>query len=163
MEPTPPLCEKFGVTIQKAGFPRYGNPTHSSPTATGVPLEMSADVPNTKPVNLVVPAELVYVPHVPHREIVLDRDLPRLSCLSLLTTMRETVGLVGAGPPGVPGNTAIGLAGTGPVGVPGEEGTDTLTLAFMVRETVVTVWEIRSLVQQFGQNTSLHDEVPWLS
>jgi hypothetical protein len=77
--------------------------------------------------------------------------------------MRETVGLAGAGPPGVPGNTAIGLAGTGPVGVPGEEGTDTLTLAFMVRETVVTVWEIISLVQQFGQNTSLHDEVPWLS
>ena len=101
--------------------------------------------------------------NVRHREIVLDRDLPRLSCLSLLTTMRETVGLTGAGPPGVPGNTAIGLAGTGPVGVPGEEGTDTLTLAFMVRETVVTVWEIRSLVQQFGQTTSLHDEVPWLS
>ena len=101
--------------------------------------------------------------NVRHREIVLDRDLPRLSCLSLLTTMRETVGLAGAGPAGVPGNTAIGLAGTGPVGVPGEEGTDTLTLAFRVRETVVTVWEIRSLVQQFGQNTSLHDEVPWLS
>ena len=101
--------------------------------------------------------------NVPHREIVLDRDLPRLPCLSLLTTMRETVGLAGAGPPGVAGNTAIGLAGTGPVGVPGEEGTDTLMLAFMVRETVVTVWEIISLVQQFGQNTSLHDEVPWLS
>ena len=68
-------------------------------------------------------------------------------------------GLTGAGPPGVPGNAVIGLDVAGPVGVPAtadeDEGAVTPTLAFTVREIV-------SRLQQFGQNTSFHEEVPWL-
>ena len=96
--------------------------------------------------------------NIPHREIVLDRDRPRLPWLCWLAMM-AAVGLTGAGPPGVPGNAGIGLAGAGPVGVPAtadeDESAVTQTLAFTVREIV-------SRVQQFGQNTRMHWEVPWL-
>ena len=96
--------------------------------------------------------------NIPHREIVLDRDRPRLPWLSW-PTMMPAIGLTGAGPPGVPGNAGIGLAGAGPVGVPAtadeDESAVTPTLAFTVREIV-------SRVQQFGQNTRMHWGVPWL-
>ena len=93
-----------------------------------------------------------------HREIVLDRDRPRLHWLSW-PTMMPPIGLTGAGPPGVPGNTGIGLAAAGPVGVPAtadeDESAVTPTLAFTAREIV-------SRVLHFGQNTRTHWEVPWL-